>query len=108
MHESMIVISTVSIAGHIKRVKPSQNCTCFIFCKLHAVVPVCKQQKGEIIKTTCNTLFWPRREKTCLPGFANNKDADQAAHPRSLISAFVISFLESIIFKLASSEISIF
>ena len=29
--------------------------------------------------------------------FANNNSADQPAHPRSLISAFVISFLESII-----------
>ena len=31
-----------------------------------------------------------------------------AAHPRSLISAFVIRFLESIICKLATGEISIF
>ena len=38
-----------------------------------------------------------RREKTCLLGFANNKGADQPAHPRSLISAFVIRLLESII-----------
>ena len=46
----------------------------------------------------------PRREKTCLRGFTNNKGADQPAHPRSLISAFVIRFLESIISKLATSE----
>ena len=39
----------------------------------------------------------PRREKTCLRGFANNTGADQPAHPRSLISAFVIRFLERII-----------
>ena len=32
----------------------------------------------------------PRREKTCLRGFSNNTGADQPAHPRSLISAFVI------------------
>ena len=38
----------------------------------------------------------------------NNTGADQPAHPRSLISAFVIRFLESIISKLATSEISIF
>ena len=37
----------------------------------------------------------PRREKTCLRGFANNTGADQPAHSRSLISAFVIHFLES-------------
>ena len=52
--------------------------------------------------------YGPRREKTCLWGFANNEDADQPAHPRSLISTFVIRFLESIISKLATSEILIF
>ena len=52
--------------------------------------------------------YGPRREKTFLRGFANNKGADQPAHPRSLISAFVIRLLESIISKHATSEISIF
>ena len=41
-------------------------------------------------------------------GFANNTGADKPAHPRSLISAFVIRFSESIICKLASDKISIF
>ena len=49
-----------------------------------------------------------RREKTCLRGFANNKGADQPAHPCSLISAFVFRPLESIISRLAKSENSIF
>ena len=40
-------------------------------------------------------VYGPRREKTCLRGFGNNTGADQPAHPRSLISAFVIRFLES-------------
>ena len=40
--------------------------------------------------------------------FANNKGADQPAHPHRLFSAFVIRFLESIISQLAASEISIF
>ena len=53
-------------------------------------------------------LFGPRREKTCLRGFANNTGADQPAHPRSLISAFVVCFLENFISKLAIGEISIF
>ena len=52
-------------------------------------------------------IIGPRREKTCLWGFANNTGADQPAHPRSLISAFVIRFLESSICKLATGEISI-
>ena len=38
----------------------------------------------------------PRRKKTWLQWFANNKDADQPAHPRSLISAFVIRLFESV------------
>ena len=39
---------------------------------------------------------------------ANNKGADQLAHPRSLISVFAIHLLNSIILKLAQIEISLF
>ena len=55
-----------------------------------------------------HVIFGPQREKTCLRGFANNKGADQPAHPRSLISAFVIRLLKSIKPRLATSEISLF
>ena len=41
-------------------------------------------------------------------GSANNKGTDQLVHPRSLISAFAIHKLNSIVFKLAPSEISLF
>ena len=41
-------------------------------------------------------------------GFANNKGIDQPEHPRRLIHASVISLLESIMSKLAPSEILIF
>ena len=50
-------------------------------------------------------LFGHRREKTCLRRFANNTGADQPAHPRSLISAFVFRFLKSITSKLYTGEI---
>ena len=53
-------------------------------------------------------IIGPRREKTCLRGVANNTGADQPAHARSLISAFVIRFLESVISRLATNEISHF
>ena len=43
----------------------------------------------------CRIVFGPRREKTCLRGFANNKGSDQPARPRSLISAFVIRLFEN-------------
>ena len=46
--------------------------------------------------------------KPVFGGFVNNTGADQPAHPRSLISAFVIRVLESTISKLATSEISFF
>ena len=42
-------------------------------------------------------VIGPRREKIYLRRFVNNTGADQPAHPRSLISAFVIRYLESII-----------
>ena len=51
--------------------------------------------------------YGPRREKTCLRGFANNTGADQPAHPCILISASVIRLSKRIISRLASSEISI-
>ena len=41
--------------------------------------------------------YGPRHKKICLRGFLNNKGADQPAHLRRLISAFVIHLLESII-----------
>ena len=52
--------------------------------------------------------YGQRREKTCLCGLANNKGADQPAHPDSLISAYVIRFLESIIYKHTIGEITTF
>ena len=39
----------------------------------------------------------PGHEKMCLTSYVNNKGADQPAHPHSLISAFVVRCLDSII-----------
>ena len=47
-------------------------------------------------------IIRPRREKTCLRRFASKTGADQPAHPRSQISAFVIRFLDNFICKLAT------
>ena len=44
----------------------------------------------------------------CLIPYANNKGADQSAHPRSLISTFVVCFLDSMIYILAISKVSRF
>ena len=54
-----------------------------------------KHEMKDIKRTSKDVelTFGPRREKTCLRGFATNTGADQPAHTRSLISAFVIHFL---------------
>ena len=57
---------------------------------------------------TVSHIYGPRHKKTCLREFANNTGADQPAHSRRLISAYVIRLLESIICKLATGELSIF
>ena len=48
------------------------------------------------------------KKPVLIRGFGNNKGADQPVHMCSKISTFVIRFLESIICKLATGEISIF
>ena len=51
--------------------------------------------------------YQPHHEKTCFSQqHANNKSADQPAHPRSLISTFVVCCLDSIIPLVSRSEIS--
>ena len=55
----------------------------------------------------CKT-YGQGREKTCFLPFGNNKGADQPVYLHSLISAFVIPLLESIISRLATIIISIF
>ena len=48
----------------------------------------------------------PGHEKMCLMSYANNKGADQTAHPLSLISAFIVRCLDSIISLDSIAEIS--
>ena len=68
---------------------------------------VVKCRQAPLLCQSDAIMTGPRSEKPCLWRFVNNKDADQPAHPRSLISAFVIRFLESMISKLSTSKISI-
>ena len=51
-------------------------------------------------------LYEPGHEKMCLMSYANNKGTDQPAHPRSLISTFVVRCLDSIISLDSTAEIS--
>ena len=49
----------------------------------------------------------PKRKKTFILGFANNKRADQPAHTHRLSNAYVIHLLDSIISKLTTNKKSI-
>ena len=51
-------------------------------------------------------VYEPHHEKTCLCNMRTKKGADQPAHSRSLISAFIVRYLDSIISILAKSKIS--
>ena len=55
------------------------------------------------IKTKCDST---REILTLL--HVNNTGADQTAHPRSLVSAFAVHYLEGIVVKLSIGNISIF
>ena len=50
------------------------------------------------------TCHEKNKQKNCPMSYANNKGPDQPAHPRSLISAFVVHFLGSIIPILLNSS----
>ena len=47
----------------------------------------------------------PGHEKTCLMSYANNKGADEPAHPRSLISTFVVRCLDSVMSLVSVTKI---
>ena len=88
-------------------------------CVNHALVALCnvtymsfnaiREKKSSHEKNFLVTtpIFGPRREKTCLRWFVNNKGADQPALPRRLIRVFVICFLDSLISKLAKKLASV-
>ena len=49
--------------------------------------------------------YGPGYAKMCLMPFANNKGADQPAHPHSLISTFVVRSFDSMICILVLSRV---
>ena len=53
-----------------------------------------------------HVLFGLGHAKMWLMAYANNKGADQPAHPHSLISTFVVRYLDSMIYILAISNVS--
>ena len=80
-------------------------------CNFDTLRAIFAQQQSNLIisenlrpRVKMNTLNIVMR-KPIMP-YANNKCADQPAHPRSLISTFVVRFLDSIVHMLAKSKIS--
>ena len=71
----------------------------------HLILWVLTNMLTQIRRQTC---YGPGHAKMCLMSYANNKGADQSAHPRSLISTFVIRCLDSMICILAISNVSRF
>ena len=69
-----------------------------------------KNLKATLIKNRLFYYSWifnePGKEKMFLMSYANNKGADQPAHPRSLISAFIVRCLDSIIYLDSIAEFS--
>ena len=55
----------------------------------------------KLIGNEIQNVYEPGHEKLCLMSYANNKGADQPAHQRSLISAFVVRCLDSIIAEIS-------
>ena len=65
------------------------------------------QQKSQKCAKPCPlTLYELGHEKMCLMSYANNKGADQPAHPRSLISAFVVRCLDSVMSVVSVTKIT--
>ena len=74
------------------------------------ILQVLKQQYGMLAMSphlaTLQENVFVIRENMIL--YANNKGADQTAHPGSLISTFVISSLESITTNFYTCKVSVF
>ena len=51
-------------------------------------------------------IFELGHEKTCLMSYANNKGTDQPVHPSSLIYAFVVHCLDSVMSLVSVTKIS--
>ena len=73
--------------------------------QIHCRVCV-KTNRYTIASDYLHYVYGPGQAKTCLIPYTNNKGADQPANPRSLISTFVVRFLDNIIPLFSISEIS--
>ena len=73
---------------------------------MHVIVNTAKTGPGSERFGISTYFYWTMSWENMFLPYANNKGADQPAHPRSLIGAFVVRCLDSIIPILAKSTIS--
>ena len=74
--------------------------------KAQGSLHICAVSPEHLLLT--HTVYGPGHAKTWLMPYANNKGADQPAHPHSLISTFIVRCLDSMICILAISKVSRF
>ena len=65
-------------------------------------------QLSNLRKFRCLRSHGPGHAEMCRMPYANNKSADQPAHPRRQISTFVVRCLDSMICALDISKVSRF
>ena len=88
-------------AGEIPELFSKFSTACYVVIRAWACWKNC-DQVGIIFRET----YEPGHEKICLMPYANNKCADQPAHPRSLINAFVVRCLDSVMSLVSVIKIS--
>ena len=89
--------------GRLRSPKPLTSTTYIILSLITDNCPSCISRRGRMAVE----IIWPGHAKMCL-SYANNKGADQLAHPHSLISTFVVRCLDSMVCILAISKVSRF
>ena len=102
VHKSCVLLNWVRalvFSEHFTNFAPRTNYVCL----------VCATTRGAIKNFHIKSLsaIWATSWKNLFMSYANNKGADQPALPRSLISAFVVCCLESIISLVSICAISL-
>ena len=103
IHVRMLVLAGATFLWHFYRGKSSKN----EVPRLNGAKYI-NYSQCEIINVLHYFLrtFEPGHTKTCQMPYANNKAADQPAHPHSLIGTFAVRCLDSIMYILALSKVS--
>ena len=92
----LLPLFAIWLEGYFYEITVNLCKTTTVFCDFWSAFVV-NYELFRLLPVGCYFTWASTREKICLRGFANNTGADQPAHSRSLISAFVIRFFESII-----------